>query len=260
MTWLHWATIWDSNPAIWGLGALAIIGYRWLPGAKRDRKAALWVLGVLVLLVSLQSALNVIADDDLFTAHMAQHLLLSMLGPPLMIGGLPSETVDALIGGPGRRVVTFVVSPFFAGPAYFVVLVLWHWPPFFDYGQVHSSVLMLQHLSFIAVGLLFWWAVLIHRPNERWNLSDLGEVAYLTAGALPAVVVGLTVALLPHPVYLFYLHRSIHLGLGPLADQRIGGLLMFICDNALMAVVAGWYLWHLFPVDGADEARLHVKS
>jgi hypothetical protein len=77
-------------------------------------------------------------------------------------------------------------------------------------------------------------------------------------GALPAVVVGLTVALLPHPAYAFYLRRAPLLGISAISDQRLGGILMFVFDNALMVGVAGWYLWRLFPADGADEARLRA--
>lgn len=256
---LHWATQWEFQPSVWIGCAILIAAYRWFPGARRDRKAVLWTLGILVIFAGLESAIDIVGDNYLFSVHMVQHLVLSMVGPPLMIAGLPDRTIDALLHGPARRFITLVVSPLFAGPVYFLVLTGWHWPPFFDYALTHELVHALQHMSFIAAGTLFWWAALIHRSGERWNLGPLGEVAYMTAGALPAVVVGLTVALLPHPVYLFYLHRSTILGISPLADQRIGGLLMFVFDNVLMAGVAGWYVWRLFPEDGADEARLRPE-
>jgi len=214
------------------------------------------VTGVLVLFVALQSALNVAGDHFLFSVHMAQHLLLAMVGPPLLMVGLPPATVDALLRSRGGRLLRVFVNPFLAGGSYFVVLVVWHWPPFYDYALGHPVVLDFQQLSFAAVGVMFWWAVVIHREGEPWNLTALGEVAYLTVGALPAVVVGLTVSLIATPIYKYYLHRSILLGISPLSDQRIGGLMMFIFDNVLMVLVAGIYLWRMFPADGADEERL----
>lgn len=259
MSLLYWATRWEFDPSVWIGCAIAIAAYRFFPGARRDRRAVAWVVGVLIIFIALESAIDIIGDNYLFSMHMAQHLILAMVAPPLMILGIPPATVDALLGSFLGRWVRVLISPYFAGPAYFIVLVAWHWPYFFDYALTHPLVHIAQHLSFIAVGLLFWWAVIIHRPGERWNLSALGEVSYLTVGALPAVVVGLTVALLPHPVYLFYLHRSEVLGISPLVDQRIGGLLMFAFDNILMVVVAGWYMWRMFPADGADEARLHAR-
>lgn len=260
MSFLHWATQWEFDPSVWIGCAIALGAYRWFPGARWDRRAALWILGILIIFVALESAIDIVGDNYLFSVHMAQHLILAMVAPPLMILGIPAATVDALLGGPVGRVLRIIISPYFAGPAYFVVLVGWHWPYFFDYALTHPLVHICQHLSFIAVGLVFWWAVIVHRPGERWNLSPLGEIAYLTVGALPAVVVGLTIALLPHPVYLFYLHRSILLGISPLQDQRFGGMLMFAFDNILMVAVAGWYMWRMFPADGEDEARIRARS
>ncbi len=259
MTFLHWATVWQFNPSVWGGCALAAIAYRWFPGARPDRRALSWLAGVIIIFIALESAMDTVGDQYLFSVHMAQHLVLAMIAPPLMTLGLPEATVDALLTGPVRHLLRFLISPFVAGPAYFVVLVAWHWPPFFDYAINHPLVHIVQHLSFIAVGLMFWWAALIHRPDERWNLTPLGEVSYLSVGALPAVVVGLTVALIPHPIYTFYVHRSLQLGISALQDQRIGGMLMFAFDNILMVLVAGWYLWKVFPEDGADEARISAR-
>ena len=260
MSFLHWATQWEFNPSVWIGCAVAIAAYRWFPGARMDRRALAWTVGVLIIFVALESAIDIVGDNYLFSIHMAQHLTLAMVAPPLMILGIPPGTVDALLKGPARHLLRVIISPYFAGPAYFIVLVAWHWPYFFDFALTNPVAHIAQHLSFIAVGLLFWWAVIIHRPGERWNLSPLGEISYLTVGALPAVVVGLTLALLPHPVYSFYLHRAELLGVPPLVDQRIGGMLMFAFDNVIMVAVAGWYLWRMFPADGADEARMHARS
>ncbi len=259
MSFLYWAGQWRFDPSVWIGCAVAIAAYRWFPGASADRRALTWVLGIVIIFVALESAIDIVGDNYLFSVHMAQHLILAMVAPPLMILGLPPPTIDLLLRSPTRHVLRVIISPYFAGSAYFAVLVAWHWPPFFDYALTNPAAHVAQHLSFIAVGLLFWWAVVVHRPEERWNLTPLGEVAYLTVGALPAVVVGLTLALLPRPVYLVYLHRSLLLGVSPLLDQRIGGMLMFAFDNVLMVAVAGWYLWRIFPTDGADEARLRAR-
>ena len=255
---MHWLTVWQFDPSVWVGCALALVGYRWLPGAHRGRQLHLWVAGVLVLFVALESAIDVVGDNYLFTLHMAQHLMLSMVAPPLIVLGLPPQTIDALLQGRARRLLRLLISPLFAGPAYVAVLVGWHWPPLFDFALTHPLAHVMQHLSFIAVGLLFWWGTLVHRPGERWALSGLGEVVYLTVGALPAVVVGLTVALLPHPVYLYYLHRAPALGMSALADQRVGGILMFVFDSVVMLGAAGGKLWRTLPADGAERVRLRA--
>ncbi|HUY08819.1 MAG TPA: cytochrome c oxidase assembly protein [Candidatus Dormibacteraeota bacterium] len=254
-SWLHWLGLWEFNPAVWVVCGLAVLLYLRFPGAKRDGRAAAWVVGVLVTLISLESALDVAGQRYLFSVHMAQHLLLAMVAPPLLIRGLPEPTVDWLLRSRAAPILRTLVQPLLAASAYFAILVLWHVPALLDYSLTHSAWYLVQHLSFLAVGLIFWWAVVIHRDGERWNLSPLGEVAYLTCGALPSVVVGLTLALLPKAIYTEYLVRSALLGVSAVGDQHLGGLLMFAFDNTLMVGVAGYYFWRLFPADQSDERR-----
>lgn len=255
ISWLHWITIWEFDPAVWLLCAVALAAYARFPGARSDGRALAWVVGVLLVLVALDSALDFAGRRYLFSVHMAQHLVLAMVAPPLLVRGLPEQTVDWILRSRLAPILRTLVYPFLAASVYFVVLVLWHLPSLLDYSLSNPPVYFLQHLSFLAVGLMFWWAVVIHRDGEPWNLSPLGEVAYLTCGALPSVVVGLTLGLLPGAVYSFYAHHSPLLGISAVGDQHLGGLLMFGFDNTVMVVVAGYYFWRLFPADGADERR-----
>lgn len=254
-SWWHWLGLWEFNPAIWVGCGLALVIYSRFPGARRDLRAVAWWGGILVALISLQSPLDVTGQRYLFSVHMGQHLLLAMVAPPLLIRGIPEQTVDRLLGSAFAPVLRALVQPVLAVTAYFLILVLWHVPALLNYSLSHAGVYLLQHLSFLAVGLIFWWAVVVHREGERWNLSPLGEVAYLTCGALPSVVVGLTLALLPRAIYTAYLHRSAALGVSAVGDQHLGGLLMFAFDNLLMVGVAAYYFWRLFPADEADEQR-----
>jgi len=253
--WLHWVGLWEFNWPVWVGCVLALLVYLRFPGAQRDLRAVAWGVGVLVVLVSLESALEVAGQRYLFSVHMAQHLLLAMVAPPLLVRGLPEPTVDWLLRSRLAPVVRTLVHPVLAASAYFAILLLWHLPVLLDYSLTHPAVYLLQHLSFLAIGLMFWWAVVIHREDEPWNLSPLGEVAYLTCGALPSVVVGLTLALLPTAIYSAYVYRTALLGLSAVGDQHLGGLLMFAFDNTLMVGVAGYYLWRLFPADGSDDQR-----
>ena len=253
-SWLHWLSLWEFDPAVWVGCGLALLVYLRFPGAQRNGRAAAWSTGVLVTLISLESALDVAGQRYLFSVHMVQHLLLAMVAPPLLVRGLPEQTVDWLLRSRIAPVLRTLAQPILAASAYFGILVLWHVPALLDYSLTSPAVYLLQHLSFLVIGLFFWWAVVIHREGERWNLSPLGEVAYLTCGALPSVVVGLTLALLPTAIYTVYLHRSALLGASALGDQHLGGLLMFGFDNTLMVGVAGYYFWHLFPADD-DERR-----
>ncbi len=254
MSWAVWLVRWEWIPSVWVGCGLALAAYPLFPGARAGARAAAWVAGVAAVFAALCSGLDIVGDAGLFSVHMAQHLVLAMVAPPLLVRGLPDPTIDRLLRSRAGRALQLGVRPLVAASAYCVVLLVWHVPAVFDAALTHAPLHIAQHLSFLAVGLLFWWAVIVHRPGAVWNLSAIGEVAYLTAGALPAVVVGLTLALLRHPVYSFYLHRTARFGLTPGADQLLGGLLMFAFDNLLMAVVAGVYFWRL--LSPGDEGTI----
>ncbi len=251
--WTHWLSLWDFSPGVWIACALALAGYARLSGARRDGRAAAWIAGVLVVLLALVSPIEVVGQRYLFSIHMGQHLLLAMVAPPLLIRGLPDPSVDWLLRGHTGRIIHWLVQPVIAGSLYFLFLVLWHTPAPLDYSLQHPAVYFLQHLTFLAVGLLFWWAIVIHREGESWNLTPLGEVAYLTCGAVPSVIVGLTLAMLPTAIYQGYVDRTALLGMNPLIDQHLGGLLMFGFDNLLMVAFAGHYFMRLFPSDDYEE-------
>ncbi len=251
--WLHWLALWEFSPAIWALCGLAVLLYVWMPGARRDRRALAWVVGVVVVLLALESPVDVVGERFLFSVHMGQHLLLAMVAPPLLTRGLPDATVDWLLRSPAAPVIRGLVQPVLAVTVYFMILILWHLPGPLDYSLGNPAVYLLQHFTFLAIGLCFWWAIVIHREGESWNLGAIGEVVYLTCGALPAVVVGLTLGLLPTAIYGVYAHRSALLGVSAVGDQHLGGLMMFGFDNLLMVGVAGFYFWRLFPPDGADD-------
>src|SRR5579875_3156420 len=88
-----WYTNWDWAPSLI-IGTLAIIaGYLLAIGPIRERyqlgpevplvRACAFLLGVDIIFLALVSPLDTIGDRYLFSAHMVQHLLLSLVAPPL---------------------------------------------------------------------------------------------------------------------------------------------------------------------------------
>ena len=258
MTWLHWAGQWSFDPSVWVGCALLLPAYLFLPGRRPDRRMVSWAAGVLLLFVALESAIDQVGDNYLFSVHMAQHLLLAMVAPPLLVFGLPWQTLRTWWRSPIGRALGRALSPGPAGVAYVAILVGWHWPPIFEYALTDPLAHVAQHASFIAAGLLFWGAVRVQRsPAKRSRRRRPGFTYLMVCGAVPGLVVGLTLALLTTPAYSFYLHRSPLLGISALGDQRLGGWLMFIFDAVLMLGAAVVDLRHPAPDEQPTLTREH---
>lgn len=230
-------------------------------GSAGGWRAASFVLGVLVLLFALVSPLDVLGDGYLFSAHMAQHLLLIEVVPPLLLLGLPPGAVARLLAWPpADRLERTLGRP---APAWLLgtgVLWAWHAPALYNAALASEGIHVVQHLSFLVAATVFWWPVLA--PLSARRLPAWAAVGYLFAGAFANSVLGIVLTFSPPGLYPAYLRPADPLGILPLlrdgwgltpaADQRLGGGLMWMIGGlvyllAIALVVARWY-------SAADEA------
>jgi putative membrane protein len=213
------------------------------------------VLGIVVLMLSLESPLDALGDDYLFSAHMAQHLLLILIVPPMLLLGLSERTTriwlhHSLIARADRT----LGNPWLAWFAAIGVMTLWHVPVLYNYALAHEGVHVFQHISFLVTATMFWWPVL--HPLAEQRLETGFAVLYLFAAAAENSVLGIILTFMPVGHYPAYLHpydeygaltliRNVW-GLSAADDQRLGGLLMWIpgCSVyfiAILALLAKWY-------------------
>ena len=160
---------WDLHPSV--VIGLVLLGglYVFWGGHKAPRRHVVsFGAALLVLFVSLNGPLHNLSDRYLFSAHMAQHLLLTLLFPPLLLYGTPAWVVRRILA---PRWVTalarLVTRPVIAAAIFTAPIVLWHVPVFYDAALRHHNLHILQHLVFLATAVLMWWPVLSPVPSCR---------------------------------------------------------------------------------------------
>lgn len=179
---------------------------------------------LLVLLLALESPIDVGGDHYLFSLHMLQHLLLSMVVPPLLLLGLP-----AALTIPAKR---FRIHPVLASLVFNAVLVTWHLPFLYQATLTNEPIHVLEHLSFLATGILFWQPLIAPAGADR-GLTAIGKIAYLGFAGIPPTILGIAFVLSPSVLYPFYAAAPRVTGLGPLDDQQVAGLVMFGLGNLI---------------------------
>lgn len=217
---------WTWNPAIIliGIGILAI----YLSVFRINRQTAWFVAAVAVLLLSLLSPLNTLAAGYLFSAHMAQHILLLLIVPALLLLGIPASHSDSR----WPRILRYPAVGWLAG-----VGAMWFWHiPFLCNAAVTSPLVrIIQIGSLLALGSLFWWQILA--PCENARLSPPGAVLYLLSACITCSILGIIITFSPVAVCSIYtmpradaLLHTIRTawGISPERDQQIGGLLMWL--------------------------------
>lgn len=131
---------------------------------------------------------------------------------------------------------------------------LWHEPSLCSAATSNSAVRVLQVVSLLCMGTLFWWPIL--GPNTSRRLSTLAGVVYLFTACLGCTVLGIIITFSPVsvcPVFMqpHHNHRLMSLiqdqwGITPALDQQIGGLMMWVpaCGIYVVSIVALLTRWY----------------
>lgn len=241
-----WLTQWNWEPSI-VIGTALMVGlYLYAVGplrkkyqlAEHVKKAQVcsFLLGICIMFLALVSPLDELGDSYLFSAHMVQHLCITIVGPPLLLIGLPGWLIDPLLRKPVifriARVLTFPALAFFL---YNFDFWLWHAPPLYNATLENQNMHILEHVTFIVFGVINWWP--IFSPSALLpRLSIGGQILYLFLSGMPTVALGAGLTFLP-PLYAPYLAAPRIWGLSPAADQQLGGLIMWVPGNIAYIVI-----------------------
>jgi cytochrome c oxidase assembly factor CtaG len=227
------------------------------------RRLTFMLVALTALVVALVSPLDELAGR-LFAAHMVQHMLLIMVAAPALLLADPFPLVVwALPYGWRRRTGRFITrravmgrvwrvataAPF-AWLASTAILWSWHLPGAYDAALARGWLHDLEHLSFFAGAIVFWWPVVHPAPRYRRGLSYPARVVYLVLGAFQTAALGLLITLAPDVLYRAYA------GAAALEDQARGGVVMWGLGGAI-DMIAVLVLVYLALGSGAALARPH---
>lgn len=246
---------WTLDPTLLIGLALILGGYLYLsgPGRRRwhlaesvNRTQVMWfVIGWVVLALALVSPLDHLGDEYLFSAHMIQHMLIAVVAPPLLLLGVPGWMVDPLLRRPGAlRVARWAANPIVAFGVFQADMWLWHAPALYDLTLTNGAVHIVEHLTFLLFGLLFWLPILSPTPLIP-RISRGFAILYLFIGCQPMVALGALLTFAAAPLYAPYVSAPRIWGLSPLSDQQLGGLIMWLPTNIpyLIGLSANFFLW-----------------
>jgi len=220
---------WNLDPLLLAGFVAAAVAYL-LVRRNQDapgRPLFFW-LGYLSMFIALVTPVDWASDRYLLTAHMIQHILITMVGPPLVLAGLPP--------GIAHYLPRFLGNPWLTVMLFNGVLLVWHIPALYQATLLNENVHILEHLLFMGTAFLFWVPV-VGPVAETRGMAPLMKIGYLALAGIPPTVIGMTLALAPFVVYPFYsLQPRLFADLNALVDQQLAGLLMFGLGNLIYFV------------------------
>lgn len=182
-----------------------------------------------------------VLDHQLLIAHMVQHLLLMTGAAPLILLGAP---VITLLHGLPHRFVVGILTPLLRWPpvaglgrilthpafcwlASTATVIGWHIPVLFELGMQSQMWHEIEHESFFAAGLLFWWPVVQPWPSlARW--PEWGIPLYLFVATLPCDALSAFLTFCGRVVYPHYVSMHHLFDISALGDQECAGALMWV--------------------------------
>jgi len=159
------------------------------------------------------------------------------------------------------RLARWATRPLAAGVIFSAPITLWHFPQFYEAALEHHGLHIVQHLVFLATAVIMWWPVLSPLP-ELPRASYLTQLLYLFALGLPMSLAGALITLAESVLYPFYRSAPRVWGLAPLADQQLGGLLMWVVGTIYLWVAASvvWFRWSAREESGDVDGAVPLEA
>ena len=249
--WTHW----HGHPEV--LVGLAIIqgAYLLAVGPVRERynladssdprQVATFTLGILVIFVALLSPLHVLSDQYLFSAHMLQHVLLTLVAPPLLIVGTPDWLLRPLMRpDPVFILARIATHPVIAFVLFNITFSLWHLPALYNLSVTNHLVHIGEHLMFMGTAMLMWWPIASNMP-ELPRLTYPLRMIYLFLLSIAQLMVFAPVTFSREPLYQWYVDAPEIWGMSPVVDQQIGAIIMKLGGGAIFItlIIVAFFRW-----------------
>jgi cytochrome c oxidase assembly factor CtaG len=129
----------------------------------------------------------------------------------------------------------------------------WHVPALYDAALEHAGVHVLEHLSFAAAGLLYWWH-LLSPIRSRMRLAGMGPILYMASTKLLVGFLGVLLAFSPEVLYA-YSWSGTKWGLTPLDDQNVAGLTMALEQSIVMGIALAFLFFRMLEESNTSDRR-----
>ena len=259
---------WQPHPEVWLLVLSVIffgfwakrIGPKVLPPetpiATRAQKIS-FAAAVFLLYAAADWPVHDIAEEHLYFVHMIQHLVITLIAPPLFLLALPAWLARLVIleGGYGSRIIRRLSHPITAALIFNGLSALTHWTGVvqwsYDSGIFHYFV----HLILFISGLLMWMPVV--SPLKELQISPPAQMLYLFLNSVIPTIPSAWLTFAEGTVYKHYDDGFELWGISVVTDQQTAG--------AIMKIIGGFYLWGIIVVkffrytSKAREENQHLR-
>jgi putative membrane protein len=250
---------WRPHPDVWLLiaalvagyvTALGVLGPRRLPSGQtagtRGQQVAFFA-GLAALWIGADWPVHDLSEDFLLSAHMVQHLLFTLVAPPLLLLGLPVWLLRLVLSPPGLLpAVRVLARPLVALVTFNLVIAVTHWPVLVNAAIGSEPVHFGIHFLLFVTATFMWWPIVEPLP-ETPSLQPAAKMFYLFLQSIVPTVPASFLTFASTPIYSSYERfPRVWPWMDVITDQRIAGLIMKLVGGLLLwgVIAVIFFRWH----------------
>ncbi len=203
------------------------------------RQVGCFVAGLATIFVASDWPVHDLAEGYLYSVHMVQHMLITLVAAPLLLLGTPDWLARRLLPGRLVRVVRQAARPVPNLFQFNAVLVLSHWPFWVNATLRNHPLHFVAHALLLLSALLMWMVIVSPLPEVPRARPPM-QMLYLFLQTLLPTVPASFLTFGSKPLYSFYETVPRLYGWTALSDQQVAGL--------IMKLVGGFYLYTIIAV------------
>ena len=238
---------WHPHPDVWALIISLVIFFE-IPGIGLENiktKRKYWYSGVLFLWVWTDWPLHDIGEQYLFSVHSAEHIVLALVVPPLLLLGLNDNQRKLVVTEKTIPFISVFAKPFLAFGLFNFVIVSMHWDTVINLMVTNSLIHFLLHSVMLLVSINMWIPV-IGLDKRIKQLSYPLRIGYLfIQSLLPTIPAGF-LAFSTSPLYSAYLEVNQIYNITAINDQTLAGLVLKLGGGAILwiSILIIWIDWY----------------
>ncbi len=244
-------TSWTLDPL--QLAPIALVAFAYWRRVRtlrsRGTRVPAWrrlvfALGIALLVLAYASPIAAIAEQELFSFHMLQHVVIGDLAPLCLLAGLTGPILRPLLALRPVERLRVLANPLLALPVWAANLYLWHVPFLYEAAVEHSAVHALEHVCFFTAGAIMWLPVLETLPAPEW-FGTGSKLAYIAVVRLVETVLGNVFVWAGTVFYPVYASGAELWGVSPLRDQGLAGAVMMVEGSVVTIAALAWLFLRL---------------
>jgi putative copper resistance protein D len=268
--------MWTFDPTV--SVPLAVLAVGWVAAVRTvnrahpanpvpRRRTVAFLSGLFAIFVALQSPIERY-DATLFSVHMIQHILLTMIAPPLIAAGGPITLLLRFSRPEFRRrwilpvlhsrIIRALTFPVVSWLVFTAVMWGSHFSPLFNASLEDPLIHQFEHLLYLTSALLFWWPIVAVDPSP-WRLPPPVRALYAFLQMPQNTFLALSIFSSSTPLYPHYETLQRNWGPTVIADQQLAGGLMWIIGDLVFLVAILYVVWDWMRQEDRDTAAADAR-